>query len=319
MTNGPQWGAQYPEGQYPGGQQYSGGQQYPGGQYSGGQQYPDGQYSGGQQYGQGYQGGEYGQHYGGPQYGAQLYQGGPGGSGGGRKYLALLIGGAVVIVLVVIALVVVFATRGGVRSDSAAESAAAASSSAPNIRVVPSTVMPSAAEVTQLTLQPMTLDGDVYTSVISDAVTTPANCALARSIATTSGWGDAESVATQAYTNGTGDNLQGSAYTAAAVFPTPAAAKTSLTKVSEAVHGCTSYTVVSNGTAFAWSVSDAKDGDDSLAWVVTQTDASSSWKCSKVIEVVGNFVSFAQQCASNPVDGPKRMADLIVQKAKAAK
>jgi len=185
------------------------------------------------------------------------------------------------------------------------------------VQVVPATLLPTPDQVRHATLIDVTYTGAVSTKVVADAVTTPAQCALASDATTQSAWAAAISVAFQQF--GDGPDFAKSINFGAvsvAIFDTPAAAADSLAKVSASVRGCTGFTTPDRpGGALAWTVGDVAAQDDRITWTDTQAGADTQWKCSKSYRLLANAVAFSTVCTSNPGDGPVKLTDQIVASA----
>lgn len=233
--------------------------------------------------------------------------------------------GPVIIAVAIIAVALVvagvlFATRdsGGSSSDGPAVSSASSTSSTPAlVQVVPATLLPTADQVRHATLIDVKYTGGVSTRVVADAVTTPAQCALATDATTQSAWAAAISVAFEQFGDGP-DYEQSINFGAVsvAIFDTPAAAADSLAKVSASVRGCTGFTTPNRpGGALEWTVGDVAAEDDRITWTGTQAGADTQWKCSKSYRLLANAVAFSTVCASNPGDGPVKLTDQIVANA----
>lgn len=237
----------------------------------------------------------------------------PQGSSRGPIVIAAAIIGAALIVAGVLV-----ATRDSGGPSPAGAAASSTSSTTPAlVQVVPATLLPTTDQVRQATLIDVKYTGDVRTKVGADAATTPAQCTLANAATTQSAWAAAISVAYQPFGDGADyDKSINFGAASVAIFDTPAAAADSLAKVSDSVHGCTSFTVPSraNGT-LTFAVGDIAAQDDRIAWTDNQTGADTQWKCSKSYRLLANAVAYSFVCASNPGDGPVKLTDLIVANA----
>jgi hypothetical protein len=198
----------------------------------------------------------------------------------------LLIAAAIIAAAVAVSAILVVNRHSDTASSRAASASTAANQTATTaaapalVRVVPSTLLPTADQVRAATLIDVRFVGDLSTKVHADAVATPPQCTITLAAASQSAWGTAISAALQRWGDGPDEpHSSNSAGAGVAVFDTAEAATDSFTKVSDSVHGCTAYTradqYARDGTS-AWTVSDVQGRDDRLSWTDTESAVTST-------------------------------------------
>jgi len=188
------------------------------------------------------------------------------------------------------------------------------------VRLVPGSVLPSDQQVQQATLLSLTKHGDVDTNVYPDSKVNPQNCTIPASPDNASTMSQAVSMAGQVYADQPGDDYRYSAYTSAAVFDTDDAANAVLTKITDALNGCTSYTFTDpvkpgQPPARPWTISDIATQDKQITWLNSQqNDAThqTPWKCGRAARVQANLVVTAVLCSQNPSTGPSKLIDAVI-------
>lgn len=234
----------------------------------------------------------------------------------------VIIAAAIIAAALIVAGVLV-ATRGSGGSSSpgaaAASSTSTASSTPALVQVVPATLLPDAEQIRRATLMDVKFMGEAITKVAADSAPTPAQCALTDGANTLSAWEAAISVARQRFGDGPDyDKSINFGVAAVAIFDTTAAAAASFAKVSDSVHGCTTFTTEDPshpGRMSSWTVAVVADRDGRLAWISTLNGAGSQWQCAQAYRVQVNIAVQAMVCQTNPGDGPSKLTDQIVANA----
>jgi len=192
--------------------------------------------------------------------------------------------------------------------------------SAATVRLVPTTVMPTDQQLQQAILLDLKKHGDVDTNVYPDTKVDPQNCTIPASPDNASTVGQSVSMAAQLYTDKPSEDYRLSAYVSAAVFDTDDAATAALTKVTDALKGCTSYTYTADAKpgqppARPWNISDVKTQGTQVTWVNSQAlDATHStpWKCGRAVRAQANIIVTSALCSQNPSSGPSKLIDTVI-------
>lgn len=194
------------------------------------------------------------------------------------------------------------------------------------VRVVPASVLPTDQQLQQATLMDLKKHGDVDTNVYPDSKVDPPSCTIPASPDNASTAGQSVSMAAQLYTDKPGEDYRLSAYVSAAVFDTDDAATAALTKVTDALKGCTSYTYTSDAKpgqpARPWSISDVKTQGTQVTWLNGQAiDArhSTPWKCGRAVRAQANMLVTSTLCSQNPSSGPSKLIDTVITNVNNAK
>jgi len=212
-----------------------------------------------------------------------------------------------------------------VAGSSSAAPAPTTSLSAANVRVVPTTVLPTDQQVQQATLLSLSRHGDVDTRVYPDSPTDPPTCTLVDNVDGASMAGQALSLAGVLYADQPGDDYRFSGYVSVAVFDSADAAAATLPKITDTVKACTMpYTIPSSAKpdkpAKPWTISDVKTAGNQITWLNTQQSSSGSpWKCGKAFRVQANVMVTAMLCDQNPSDSAAKLIDAVIVNINAAK
>ncbi|MDF0530333.1 sensor domain-containing protein [Tsukamurella sp. 8F] len=251
------------------------------------------------------------------QSGGYAVPGGPGGGGPGRTIaiVAAIVVGTIVLAGAVVATVLF--TRGS--GTTAASSSAASTSETPLLRVVPSTVLPSGDEISRITLQTMKAVAGMNTRAAAEASATPDTCKVSVTPMAQSGWGTAQSVAWQPFTNGTFTSFSSSATVGAAVYPTVDAAKQALAAIASTVVGCPTFNQTDENGSGRWTATVEVNDATRLNWTNTSADAKTLWRCTKSMRIDRNVLALGTNCSRNPGTISADLADLVVQKVDSAR
>lgn len=230
---------------------------------------------------------------------------------------------AAVVVLVaggVIAYVAWPSGSDGKPSGPAAAAVPTTTLAASTVRLVPTTVMPTDQQVTQATLLDLKKNGDVDTNVYPDTKVDPQSCTIPASPDNASTVGQSVSMAAQLYTDKPGQDYRLTAYVSAAVFDTDDAATAALTKVTDSLKGCTSYTYTADTKpgqppARPWNITDVQTQGTQVTWVNSQAlDATHStpWKCGRAVRAQANIIVTSVVCNQNPSSGASKLIDTVI-------
>jgi hypothetical protein len=185
-------------------------------------------------------------------------------------------------------------------------------------RVVPKTLLPTAAEVQQATLQNLPPVAEPDLSVGPDLAVVPATCALVDWTPSTSAWGSAGSTAAQLFTDGTATSFNNSSTTAVAVFNSTQTANDSMSKVTEALKNCTgTYQRPSTGAGQVTDTrqaSNVQQSGDTVTWTTRVIGPGAPWVCNKAYGIKRNVASTASSCGTAESDSSSRLVSLVLDK-----
>lgn len=247
-----------------------------------------------------------------------------------RSRRKLVIGAIVGVVVLVAGGVITYAVWPAGWSGQQAGPAEAAlpttALSVSTVRVVPASVLPTDQQLQQATLMDLKKHGDVDTNVYPDSKVDPPSCTIPASPDNASTAGQSVSMAAQLYTDKPGEDYRLSAYVSAAVFDTDDGAAAALTKVTDALKRCTSYTYTADAKpgqpARPWSISDVKTQGTQVTWLngqVIDATHSTPWKCGRAVRAQANLLVTSTLCSQNPSSGPSKLVDTVITNVNSTK
>ena len=185
-------------------------------------------------------------------------------------------------------------------------------------RVVPKTLLPTASEVQQATLQNQPAVAEPDLSVGPDLAVIPATCALADWTPSISAWGSAGSTASQLFTDGTKTSFSNSSTASVAVFSSTQAAKDSMSKVNDTLKNCTgTYQRPSTNAGQqpdTRQVSNVQQSGDTVTWTTSVIGAGAPWVCNKAYAIKRNVAATASSCGAAESDSSSRLVTLVLAK-----
>ncbi|MGX9295704.1 sensor domain-containing protein [Tsukamurella paurometabola] len=227
-----------------------------------------------------------------------------------------------IVVIAVVAIVIAQATKkddeltfGSAPATSAAEPAENAEDSSV-LRIIPASVLPSAQQMTDVTLQSFKAINSPYTGIDPDSKTEPAACALASAPFSQSAIGKTTSVAGQRYTDNTAEMYRAFGYVQVGVFPSAADANAAQESVKNVITTCTKFTQLPeapNNRPYDRTVS-ILSATAPLAWATTVTPADDGpWVCTLTFQTHKNLTIATNYCRGGNTDAGREIGKIVLK------